>query len=85
MLDAIMHHQEVFSPVRAALDDGLVQIASPDAVQFAAVKRHMVEALVRITSRKFLGGVNAAMRFAADHPSMPTSIPTRASVKEITE
>ncbi len=78
MLDAIMHHQEVFSPVRAALDDGLVQIAAPDAAQFAGAKRHIVEALVRITSRKFLGDVNTAMRFAADHPSMPTSISSRS-------
>ena len=77
MLDAIMHHQEVFSASRTDLRDCVVQIASPDEAQCAAAKRDMTEALERIISRNSLGTASIAMRFASDHPPLPVSISNR--------
>lgn len=71
LLDAIMHHQEAFSPNSTELFDGLIQIASPDEAQSAADRLQMSRALERITSRKPAGEMTAAMRFAADHPALP--------------
>lgn len=77
MLDAIMHHQEVFSAAGTDLRDCVVQIASPDEAQCAAAKRDMTKALERITSRNSAGTVSVAMRFAADHPSVPATVSNR--------
>jgi len=74
MLDAIMHHQEVFSMTRAELRGCVVQIGSPDEAQCAAAKRNMTEALERITSRSSPGTVSIPMRFAADYPAAPPAI-----------
>jgi hypothetical protein len=73
MLHAIMQHQESFSAVGTLLLDGVVQIAYPQEAQCTAAKRHMMEALQRITSRESPVTVNMAMRFAADHLAMPAS------------
>ena len=77
MLDAIMQHQEVFSVACTDLRDCVVQIASPDEAQCAAAKRDMTKALERITSRNSAGTASVAMRFAADHPSVPASVSNR--------
>ena len=77
MLDAIMRHQEAFSVARTDLRDCVVQIASPDEAQCAAAKRDMTKALERITSRNSAGAASVAMRFAADHPSVPASVSNR--------
>lgn len=77
MLDAIMQHQGVFSVGHTELRDRVVQITSPDEAQCVAAKREMTEALERITSRNSVGTASIAMRFAADHPSMPASVMNR--------
>lgn len=77
LLDAIMHHQEMFSVARTDLRDSVVQIASPDEAQCTAAKRDMTAALERIISRNSAGTASVAMRFAADHPSAPISVPNR--------
>lgn len=75
LLDAIMHHQEMFSVASTDLRNCVVQ--TPDVAQCTAAKRDMTEALERITLRNSSGAASVAMRLAADHPSVPASVISR--------
>ena len=77
LLDAIMHHQEMFSVARTDLRDSVVQMASPNEAQSAAARRDMTAALERILSRNSAGTASVAMRFAADHPAVPAQVFSR--------
>jgi hypothetical protein len=70
MLEAIMQNQRSFAIPHSDSADGLVNIAPPDKTQSIAAKHLMVEMLERITSRTSAGAVTAALRSAADHPTV---------------
>jgi len=70
MLEAIMQNQESFATPHSDFADGLVQIAPPNKTQSIAAKHLMVEMLERITSRTSGGATAAALRYAADHPTV---------------
>ena len=65
-----MQNQESFATPHSDFADGLVQIAPPNKTQSIAAKHLMVEMLERITSRTSAGATAAALRYAADHPTV---------------